>query len=190
MTDIKSQSLIYHLTCLANLPSILTQGLLPRSGLQGFTDVADPSILLERQRFNLEDCVPFHFFCRNPFDGRVQKDHRDKKFILLAVKRALARERGWKIIPRHPLAGGNIQIMDYDAGLAAINWQKMNERDYSDPESKSVCMAECIAPGVVPPTLFSNIFVRDENTRLNVSNMVVKAGFGIYVNANEKMFLK
>lgn len=155
-----------------------------------FTDVADSSILEERKKVKLQDCVPFHFFARNPFGGRLQKGHPDKRFALIAVKRSLARQLGWKIIPRHPLAGGDIQVMAYDAGFAAINWQKMNARYYADAESKSVCMAECIAPGPVPPRLFSNIFVRDEPTRAYVYEQAQKLGLGVYVNINDKMFLK
>ena len=67
MADIKKQSLIYHLTSLENVPSILDQGLLPRSELTRFTDVADGDILSSREGLNLQNYVPFHFFARNPF---------------------------------------------------------------------------------------------------------------------------
>ena len=40
-----------------------------------FSDVADCDILESRRVFDLDTMVPFHFFARNPFDGRVQEDH-------------------------------------------------------------------------------------------------------------------
>mgnify|MGYP003642161748 CR=1 FL=1 len=40
-----------------------------------FSDVADCDILESRRGFDLDTMVPFHFFARNPFDGRVQEDH-------------------------------------------------------------------------------------------------------------------
>lgn len=67
MIDIKNQSLLYHLTDLENLPSILDKGLLPRAQLKNFSDVADPDILTSRERLGLKNFVSFHFFARNPF---------------------------------------------------------------------------------------------------------------------------
>lgn len=189
MIEIQHQLLVYHLTSLENMPSILSLGLLPRSKLTTFTDVADPEILVERRRLKLEDRVPFHFFARNPFAGRVQMSNRSRRFVLIAVKRTVARDLHWKIIPRHPLAGADIQIMDYDQGFAAIDWTTMNKRTYADPRCKSTCMAECIAPTTVGASLFSNVFVR-ESTYADMRHMVAAAGLTMHVNVNEKMFLK
>jgi hypothetical protein len=188
--QIQDQSLLYHLTSLSNLKSILSVGLLPRAAAGRFDDVADAAIIASRQRLGLQHRVPFHFFAKNPFDGRVQRDHTELPFVLIAVRRRIAREHGWKIIPRHPLAGTEIQIMSYDEGFAAIDWALMNKRDYSHPECKSVCMAECVAPGVVPPTLFSNLFVKNEAIQTQVQNLVAAQGLSTYINVNEKMFLK
>jgi len=188
--QIQTRSLLYHLTCLTNLKSILSAGLQPRATVGQFSDVADPAIIASRRRFGLEHRVPFHFFAKNPFDGRVQRDHRDRSFALIAVRRQTAREHGWEIIPRHPLAGAGIQVMSYGEGFAAIDWALMNKRDYSIAECKSVCMAECVAPGTVAPALFSNVFVKTERARLEAEDLVKAQGLATYVNINEKMFLK
>ena len=70
--------LIYHITSIDNLPSILKFGLLSRKCiLQNhdihFTDIADPEILSKRERYKeaLSQYVLFHFFAKNPFDGAV-----------------------------------------------------------------------------------------------------------------------
>lgn len=188
MAEIREQKLIYHLTAVENLPSILDRGLLPRAQLKGFADVADAEILEGRQKMGLEHHVPFHFFARNPFDGRVKHDHPNLKFALIAVKRSTARQLSWSVIPRHPLAGGDvIQLMNYDDGFNTINWEKMGQRNYADPECKSICMAECLSPGPVKPDLFSNIFVHDEETRSKVHSLVVAKGLETYVNVNTPM---
>lgn len=187
MTDIREQKLIYHLTDVDNISSVLDRGLLPRAQLKDFSDVADPEILERRQKMSLEQWVPFHFFARNPFDGRVKQDHPALKFALIAVKRSTARASNWSVIPRHPLAGGSIQLMSYDEGFEAIDWKKMNERNYADSECKSICMAECLAPGPVTPELFSNIFVHDEETRVRVHELVASRKLDIYVNVNPLM---
>ncbi|OMH39412.1 DarT ssDNA thymidine ADP-ribosyltransferase family protein [Motiliproteus sp. MSK22-1] len=104
MADIKEQKLLYHLTDIENLPSILEQGLLSRSKVSGFVDVADADIIESRKNLALDHYVPFHFFGGSPFDGRVQIDNKDKRFALITVRRTVAEANGWKIIPRHPLA--------------------------------------------------------------------------------------
>ncbi|MGX5863858.1 DarT ssDNA thymidine ADP-ribosyltransferase family protein [Enterobacter cloacae] len=59
---IETQQLLYHLTSLANLPSILENGLMSRFDLDGdFEDVADAEILEGREKYNLHKMVPFHF---------------------------------------------------------------------------------------------------------------------------------
>jgi len=83
MTDIKNQQLLYHLTSIKNIASILEHGLKPRNAMSEFVDVADSEILKSRKLYSLETYVPFHFFARNPFDGRVQKDRPNEKFVAL-----------------------------------------------------------------------------------------------------------
>lgn len=52
--DIRAKKLIYHLTSLKNMDSILDCGLLPRSRLDGFIDVADHEIIESRKGLRLE----------------------------------------------------------------------------------------------------------------------------------------
>ena len=70
--------LIYHITHINNLPSILKVGLLSRKKLLrnpslSFTDIADSEILSKREQYKeaLSQYVLFHFFAKNPFDGAV-----------------------------------------------------------------------------------------------------------------------
>ena len=91
MTDIETQQLLYHLTDIENLKSIFKNGLLPRYLLEDFSDVADDGIIDSRRKLQLEKYVPFHFFARNPFDESVQSAHKDKEFVLIAVRRAYAK---------------------------------------------------------------------------------------------------
>lgn len=188
--DIRAKKLIYHLTSLRNMRSILDNGLLPRSRLDRFVDVADPEIIEDRRRLRLERHVPFHFFAKNPFDGRVQRDHPRKQFALIAVQRGVARARGWKIIPKHPLTGGEIELLEYDAGMEAIDWELMNKRDYSDQQSKCVCMAECLAPGPVPAEQFQAIYVKDDEAQTQVLQMLDGRDRVPHVNVTLAMFSK
>ncbi|KIE19947.1 hypothetical protein SE23_13450 [Vibrio sinaloensis] len=188
-TNIRDQALLYHITDLDNLESILASGLQPRSSLTEFSDVADPGILQGREAFELEHKVPFHFFANNPFDRCVQRSSPEKEFIFLTVRRTLAQGRNWSVIPRHPLAAGEFTVLDYNPGIESIDWDKMNERDYDDQESKLTCMAECLAPSTVEPSLLLSIFVRTEPVKALVLGLCRTYSVNPHVNVRPQMFV-
>jgi hypothetical protein len=190
MPSIKEKKLIYHLTHFQNLASIFANGLLPRAQLTQFRDVADHEIIADRAALRLEHHVPFHWFAGSPFDGIVQKTHRGELFVLIAVSRDLARLQNWKVVPRHPLANEVIELLDYAPGFQAINWEKMEARDYHDPESKSVCMAECLAPGLVPPGDFNMIFTPSEESKAQIDELQKQFELNLFTKANAQMFVR
>lgn len=167
---------IYHLTSIENLESVLVSGLLSRRDLTGqkraFKDIADQEILEGREAFKLDTFVPFHFFSGNPFDGRVQKMRPTERFFYVCVNRTLAEQRGYKILPTHPLAKSQTSIYDYREGFSQIDWEKMNSRNYLDSEIKSICMAECLSPAQVPLTDFNKLVFscdKDEALALKIA---------------------
>ncbi|WP_109397490.1 DarT ssDNA thymidine ADP-ribosyltransferase family protein [Proteus faecis] len=188
-TQIQDQSLLYHLTCMDNLPSILKKGLCSRESLgNGFTDVADGQIIQGREALNLQRMVPFHFFSNNPFDGRVKKNHKDKTFCMITVNRDFAKENNWKIIPTHPLSAyKEIELMDYTTGFSKIDWNLMNQRDYTIPECKQVCMAECLSPTTVYAKSFHCFYVKDDVAKSHVLKLLDEYKLNTYVNINSTM---
>ncbi|QXE12051.1 MULTISPECIES: DarT ssDNA thymidine ADP-ribosyltransferase family protein [Pseudomonas] len=191
MSDVKSikdQKLLYHLTSVENLDGIFRDGLKPRAGLSGFKDVADAEILKKRQALQLDNYVPFHWFAKNPFDGSVQRSRPEAQFVLISVYRSTAKQYGWKVIPRHPLAGDSIQLLDYEQGFEAIEWNVMSSRDYLDPHCKSICMAECLAPGVVKPDAFFKIFTPSEEVDALCVAKLQAADVNVQTSVNQRMF--
>lgn len=186
--NIKDQKLLYHLTSVENLDGILKDGLKPRAGLSGFKDVADAEILKKRQTLQLDNYVPFHWFAKNPFDGSVQRNRPEAQFVLISVYRSTAKQYGWKVIPRHPLAGDSIQLLDYEQGFEAIEWDVMSSRDYLDPHCKSICMAECLAPGVVKPDAFFKIFTPSEEVDALCVTKLQAADVNVQTSVNQRMF--
>ncbi|RVU34572.1 DUF4433 domain-containing protein [Rheinheimera riviphila] len=189
MVDIRTQKQLYHLTDIENLGSILRQGILPRRYLNGFVDVADPAIVASRCGLQLENYVPFHFFAKNPFDGKVQNNHPQKNFVLLAVSRALAAAQNWKVIPTHPLATGQIQLLNYEDGMQAIDWELMNRRDYRHEPCRLTCMAECLSPYAVAPGSIFSINVRDSDSKQQVEQLKTAHGILCHVNITPHMFV-
>ena len=190
MADYKNKKLIYHLTALENIPQILKKGLLPRSQLAIFHDVADGEIIQKRQGLALDEYVPFHWFVGNPFDGIVQKTRKTTPFALITVQRILAAAKNWKVISRHPLANGEIELLDYAKGFEAIDWNLMNQRDYHDPNCKSVCMAECLALGPVTVSQFFAIYVNNVALEKTIRTWANRQGVTVGIDVNENMFLK
>ncbi|OHC69487.1 MAG: hypothetical protein A3H93_07200 [Rhodocyclales bacterium RIFCSPLOWO2_02_FULL_63_24] len=190
MRDIKNQKLLYHLTSVNNISGILASGLRPRAHLTDFEDVADQEIIAGRQALGLENFVPFHWFSGNPFDGRVQVDRRDELFVLITVRRQLAEQQNWQVIPFHPLATENIRLLNYREGVAAIDWETMNQREYHDPKCKSICMAECLAPAPVAPSDFFKIYVPSDDIAKDVRAAMKDLNVWVEVDVNEHMFVK
>lgn len=153
--DYKNGIYIYHLTSMKNMKSIFTIGLLPRKKLGPikWQDVADPDIISYREKNNLTGYVPFHFFAETPFAYRVRQRYPQDSFVYILIKRSSIKNKGFAIIPQHPLSSAMQmfpKIYNYLDGIEKINWDLMNKRDYKDNACKMVCMAECIYPGTIP----------------------------------------
>ncbi|MBD8092183.1 DUF4433 domain-containing protein [Pseudomonas fluorescens] len=190
MPNIRDQKLLYHITSLDNLGSIFRSGLKPRAQLREFEDVADAEILRKRQGLGLNQYVPFHWFAANPFDGSVQRRWPGTQFVVITVYRNVAIRKQWKVIPRHPLANDAIQLLDYAEGFEAINWDVMNARNYHDPHCKSICMAECLSPEVVPSYDFFKIFVSNAEVEALCRAKMLEARVNVQIGVNRGMFLR
>jgi len=179
-TPIKDGKLLYHLTALSNIESILKYGLKPRANLtEVFKDVAEQDIIDFRNSNNISNLVPFHFFAGIPFSGRVQKDHPSEEFVYITVHRDVAKRKdnNFKIFPTHPKHMKPLEIFDYEEGFEKIDWNLMETRDYSNTECKETCMAECVAlHSSVPSKAFHSIIVKS----IEVKNYLEKLCQKIY----------
>lgn len=85
LKDAKEGKLLYHLTELKNLESIIDFGLVPRKILREntvtFGDVADPEIIRKRESLGLDGYIPFHFHPYSAFDVAVKKTHAGEEMI-------------------------------------------------------------------------------------------------------------
>jgi hypothetical protein len=188
---IRDGRLLYHLTALENLESIFHHGLQPRCELSNdeFENVADGEILDSRANHDLDSYVPFHFFSRTPFDYGVQRAYPERSFVLITIRREVARANGWLIVPTHPLAEEGFQILNYDTGFAAIDWDLMEERDYDVRACKVACMAECLSPTSVNSNLIFCIYVKDARIKAVVDRLVNLHNVNCHVNINSAMFV-
>lgn len=166
--------LLYHMTHINNMESILKYGLLPRRVMveshKRFTDIADKRILADREHhvLNLSEFVPFHFFAKNPFDGAVCNDYGSENMVIITIHRDLHLSEPLFIIPEHPLHQRNPQIFSYNEGIDLIRWDILDDipnRDYHNREIKEACMAECLVPHSLMPDQFFAIYLQNENEK-------------------------
>ncbi|MBL8616325.1 MAG: DUF4433 domain-containing protein [Deltaproteobacteria bacterium] len=182
---------VYHLTKLANLPSIIRHGLMSRADLSrshmSFADVADPEIIAERQGQSLEIFVPFHFVSRSPFDYAVVNREPNEDYLVLGVDREFARSNGWLVFPRHPLSWKQPPV-EWDEGLAAIDWDRIDKGgDWKlDNDLQQSMMAEALSPATVLIGDIATIFVSSDAMKATVSGMI--SGRNPYVLVNPRIF--
>lgn len=187
----KDGKLLYHLTSMENMAGILEKSLLPRTQLQVFDDIADSEIILMRQEHDLDEYIPFHFFAKNPFDGKVQKMNPEKSFAIITIRRTYARDNGFLIIPRHPLSDGDLRILDYNTGIERIDWCMMDKKDFSDRYCKNCCMAECITSQPISHNDFHSVFVRDEHDKRSLEKLErrMHSEISLRINVSKYMFI-
>lgn len=181
MGNIKERKLLYHLTRLSNLDSIIKHGLVSRKIVKDndvrFFDIADQEIISKRTELGLDEFTPFHFHPYSSFDVAVKSTYADEEFIYICIKRDLAKDNNFKILPRHPLNNEeSFQLLDYVEGFETIDWDAMHTPGTEDGYTKSVKMAECLTPLIVPAKFFHCIYVKNEATRAVVREKLKSEG--------------
>lgn len=181
INKIKTGKLLYHLTKLSNLDSILHYGLVSRKHVKEiniqFSDVADQEIITKRTELGLDEYIPFHFHPYSSFDVAVKNKYVDEEFIYICIARETAKFNRFKVLPRHPLnTEEHYQLYEYEEGFQLIDWDRMHTMGTEDRYIKSVKMAECLTNLIVPPNVFCNIYVKNEAIRLLVEEKLVTKG--------------
>lgn len=187
----KNQSLLYHLTKLNNLDSIIKNGLVPRKHLLdnsvNFGDVADPRIITKREELGLNMYTPFHFHPYSSFDVVVKNTYSTTEFIYICIKRTLARENNFKVLPIHPTSSYDCKLYEYDEGFEQIDWDTLMEKGRNDNYAKQVKMAECLTHLIIPVDHFHSIIVRNDDIKEFVENKLDEKGISPppYVNVRD-----
>lgn len=169
LENVKSGKLLYHLTELKNLESIIRFGLIPRKVLLEntvtFEDIANPEIIVKRERLGLDEYIPFHFHPYTAFDLAVKKQHANDEMMYICIRRELARRNNFKVLPKHPLSLEDCQLYDYEEGFKRIDWDTMAKVGLTDPDSKQTKMAECLSAKVIPVDCFQCFYVPSEQSK-------------------------
>ena len=191
MTDPSQGMLLYHLTHIDNVASILRYGLMSRKDVEEnriyFKDIADQEIIKGRKELNagLLQGVLFHFFAKNPFDGAVCLERGSKNMAIITIRRSLHERQEFYVIPSHPLDREIPEMYPYDEGVKKVRWDILDDkanRDYHDPEIKKACMAECITTSKIEPENIAYIYVYDEYAKQKIERELGRVDYRISVN--------
>lgn len=195
LEGVRDKKLLYHLTKIENLESIIQNGLCSRQYViekqMCVADVANPEIISKRQLYGLDQYIPFHFHPYTAFDYAVKGTYGNKEFVYICITRALAEYNNFKILPMHPLSLQECKIYDYNQGMDAIDWDAMETRGTEDEYYKNVKMAECLAEGVIPAQSFQCVYVPNLEVKGYVEALFKKYGIikqPPYVAIQEKWF--
>jgi len=193
--NIRGKKLLYHLTHINNLDSIIENGLLSRNqaiqrGLLN-KDIANHDILESRQLNHLDDYVLFHFSPYTAFDNAVRYEHGAENFVYITVYRRYAEENGFQIVPRHPL-NGEFELCDYNEGMNIIDWETMERRmneiaPTNQGYAKEVKMAECISSEPILLQNFAYIYCNErytEDLRGRYPIIADKIQSGVWLNGD------
>lgn len=158
LEKVREKKLLYHLTKVSNMETIINRGLLPRRYLQEqsmfFGDVADPKIISKRKELGLDKYTPFHFHPYSAFDVAVKNAYLTEKFVYICIRRALAEFNNFKILVKHPLSQQECVLYDYNEGINKIDWDTMEKVGTIDEYSRNVKMAEYLTDKCIPAELF------------------------------------
>lgn len=176
----KDGRLLYHLTKLDNIDSIIENNLVSRKLLidnaAEFSDVANHEIISKRELLGLDSYIPFHFHPYSAFDVAVKNTYLNESLIYLCLQREVARDNKFKILPMHPLSiEDELVLYDYDEGMKKIDWDTLMEVGRDDTYAKHVKMAECLTELSIPISCFQCIYVKNDEIKNKVEAKLKKA---------------
>ncbi len=195
LENTRNKKLLYHLTRLDNMMSIIEKGLLSRAAVGalriGYCDIADREIISRRVKLGLDKYIPFHFHPYSAFDVAVKKSHPDGKFVYITIKRELAALAGFKVLIKHPLSLEECVLYEYAEGIARMDWDTLEKTGMDDQYSKNVKMAEVLSDRSISASLIQCVYVPDEWTKEYVEQLFWDKGITEqppYVSVMEKFF--
>jgi hypothetical protein len=193
----KKGSLLYHLTELDNLDSIIKYGMLPRKTVLEqsikFKNVANKEIITKRTQLNLDKYTPFHFHPYSAFDVAVKHTYYGNDMIYMCITRELAKINNFKILPKHPLSMDECMLYSYDEGFSKIDWDTLMEINRTDEYAKQVKMAECLTEKRIAIELFQGIYVQSDDVKEKVSAILNENNKNFpppYINVQKYWFLE
>ncbi len=176
--------LLYYITHVDNLPSILDKGILAHAKIEELgvpsTPIYNQEIVNNRKekvtpdRKSLWDYANLYFQPRNPMMYRIVHEEEKTDLVVIGVRKTVLQEQD-VVITDGNAANDPTLFYSQSEGLAVLYEQRRviqsdwwNEGD----GSKRKIMAECLVPDQVKPEYIDSLFVANDTTRDRVKQIV------------------
>lgn len=180
MKDSSADPWLLHFTPIANLPGIISHGLISDSqDRQGAHECGQPSIKARRRRRHVPippggvvaDYAPFYFAARSPMlrsilGGRVKEYEGDQThliYLLTRLSRVIDHGLSWVATDRNAVLGTAKFTSDRQRLAEHVDWEIMETQFWGntpeDGSRRERRMAELLVHGAVPWAAFSHVGV-------------------------------
>ena len=176
--------LLYYITHVDNLPSILDKGILAHAKIEELdvpsTPIYAQEIVHNRKdkftpdRKSLWDYANLYFQPRNPMMYRLVQQKETENLVVVGVLKRVLGEQDI-VITDGNAANNPTQFYSQSEGLAMLQEQRtVIESDWwkEDDGSKRKIMAECLVPNQVKPEYIDSLFVANDATRNRVEQII------------------
>ena len=190
-------SYLMHITHIANLPGILSQGLLPHNNKAQKVDISNGLVNARRAKkepiykHSIHDYVPFYFNVKNAMLFQVQKEFGAEVVILSFSKKVIASPKA--IFSRANASSLNATFTSDINELAFFNWSQVFSSSWSqngiiDLELKSIMMSECLVYEKVAIDNLYCIYCQNVSVQRRIKKMCEDNKMDIDVVVDTKLF--
>lgn len=176
--------LLYYITHVKNLPSILDKGILAHAKIEELgvlsTPIYNQEIVNNRKekftpnRKSLWDYANLYFQPRNPMMYRIVHEKAKEDLVVVGVRKRVLQEQD-VVITDGNAANDPTLFYSQSEGLAVLYKQRrvIQSDWWNDGDgSKRKIMAECLVPDQVKPEHIDSLFVANDTTRDRVKLIV------------------
>tara|TARA_B110000211_G_C14088517_1_gene557807 strand:+ start:1003 stop:2913 length:1911 start_codon:yes stop_codon:yes gene_type:complete len=190
-------SYLMHITHIANLPGILSKGLLPHNNKAQKVDISNGLVNARRAKkepiykYSVHDYVPFYFNVKNAMLFQVQKEFGAEVVILSFSKKVIASPKA--IFSRGNASSLKTTFTSDINELAFFNWSKVFSSSWSqngiiDLELKSIMMSECLVYEKVAIDKLYCIYCQNVSVQRRIKKMCEDNKMDIDVVVDSKLF--
>lgn len=195
-------ALIFRITHIDNVPSILENGLCCRNSenYPGYHEIGNPDLIDRRAdrvvpvfpQGNLSDYIPFYFTPFSPMLLNIKTGHNNitqrpmSEIVILvsSLHTLLAQRHGFLFTDRHAVIGYARFYNDLN-DLGQIDWRALQARDFrrdpQNPEKMERYQAEVLVYQHLPVQVLDKVICYDSEAEGKVRSWMKTSGIGVNV---------
>ena len=176
---------LYHMTHVANVPSILEKGLMSHRTAPAYCDISNVTVnglraaIVTVHGRSLHDYVPLYFNPRNAMLYQKQKEYR-QDIVIVEISKSVCHEGG-VLFSEGNAASSESRIVDTLAATSAFNWPRIVKEDWREGRilnltTKRLMMSECLVPNQIAAARIIRLHAPDAATGERLARTQPRAG--------------